>query len=248
MILTPRERVKRAFRHETVDHIPTQINYTGRQAALMAAHFGVPRAELPDRLGNQFLRVDITHTQRLSDDGTVTYDWWGAGFDTHEEGYFVRESPLAESPDLDAYRWPDPEAPGLLDDATRILGADGGQHFVVPNFGWALFERAWSLRGFQTFFMDLVDDPDYVGALLDRIADIQVALAQRFIALGVDGGYFGDDYGGQQNLLISPRMWRALIKPRLRACSRLSAPLVCPSSCIRMGASRRSCLTWSRSD
>jgi len=33
--------------------------------------------------------------------------------------------------------------------------------------------------------------------------------------LGVDGGYFGDDYGAQKNLLFSPRMWRSLIKPRL---------------------------------
>ena len=28
-------------------------------------------------------------------------------------------------------------------------------------------------------------------------------LARRFIDLGVDGGYFGDDYGAQKNLLLS---------------------------------------------
>ncbi|MEA3459444.1 MAG: uroporphyrinogen decarboxylase family protein [Chloroflexota bacterium] len=39
--------------------------------------------------------------------------------------------------------------------------------------------------------------------------------ARRFVALGVDGGYFGDDYGAQKSLLFSPRMWRALFKPRL---------------------------------
>jgi uroporphyrinogen decarboxylase len=39
----------------------------------------------------------------------------------------------------------------------------------------------------------------------------------------VDGGYFGDDYGGQKNLLFSPRSWRRLIKPRL---ARLFAPFV----------------------
>jgi uroporphyrinogen decarboxylase len=50
---------------------------------------------------------------------------------------------------------------------------------------------------------------------LDRVVDVQVARARRFVALGVDGGYFGDDYGGQQALLISPRAWRILIKPRL---------------------------------
>jgi len=42
-----------------------------------------------------------------------------------------------------------------------------------------------------------------------------VALARRFVALGVDGGYFGDDYGAQKSLLFSPRIWRELFKPRL---------------------------------
>jgi uroporphyrinogen decarboxylase len=46
-------------------------------------------------------------------------------------------------------------------------------------------------------------------------------LIQRFIDLGVDGGYFGDDYGAQKGLLFAPRTWRQLIKPRL---VRLFAP------------------------
>ena len=35
------------------------------------------------------------------------------------------------------------------------------------------------------------------------------------MTLGVDGGYFGDDYGAQKRLLFSPKTWRALFKPRL---------------------------------
>ncbi len=226
MPLTHRERVQRAFRHQPVDRLPTQVNYTARTAERLCAHFGTPRAELPARLDNHFLRVDLTFEPSYSQDRSVLYDWWGAGFDTREEGYFVRESPLAGAPDLDRFRWPDPHARGLLDEAKQAIAADRAgatPHFIAPNFGWALFERAWSLRGFQNFFMDMPRDPGYAGALLDRIADIQVALAERFVAAGVDGGYFGDDYGAQDNMLISPRMWRALIKPRLE---RMFAPFV----------------------
>jgi uroporphyrinogen decarboxylase len=77
------------------------------------------------------------------------------------------------------------------------------------------------LRGFDNFFMDMAADPVYAEDLLDRITEIQLVLIQRFIELGVDGGYFGDDYGAQKNLLFSPRMWREFIKPRL---ARLFAP------------------------
>jgi uroporphyrinogen decarboxylase len=51
--------------------------------------------------------------------------------------------------------------------------------------------------------------------LFERITDIQVRLARRFLVIGVDGGYFGDDYGAQRSLLFSPKLWRQLIKPRL---------------------------------
>lgn len=222
-MITPKERTRRAVLHQPVDRLPTQINYTRKHGEHMAAHFGVDLADLPTRLGNHLLRVDISHTPRFSVDGSVLYDWWGAGFDVNEEGYFVRESPLVESKDLDAFAWPDPQAPGLLDGAAESIAADAGQHFVVPNFGWALFERAWSLRGLAEFFMDMVRDPGWSGELLDRITEIQLVLIRRFLALGVDGGYFGDDYGGQQTLMLSPKLWRTLIKPRL---ARLFAPFV----------------------
>jgi uroporphyrinogen decarboxylase len=118
--------------------------------------------------------------------------------------------------------WPDPHEPDLLNDAAAVIAADDGRHFLVPNFGWALFERAWSLRGMVEFFMDMAGDPQFAGELLDRVTDIQLALIRRFLDLGVDGVYFGDDYGGQANMLISPKMWRKLIKPRL---ARLFEPI-----------------------
>ena len=221
MTVTCRERMRRALNHEPVDRIPTQVNYTQAMGQRMAAHLGVTMDELPQRLGNHLLRVDIAHQPRRSDDGRFAFDWWGVGFDTEQEGYFAAVHPLADSKGLDAYAWPDPQAPNLLDGAARTIADDGGEHFSAPNFGFALFERAWTLRGLDTFLLDMALDPGFAGELLERITQIQLVLIQRFLDLGVDGGYFGDDYGAQANLLFSPTMWRSLIKPRL---ARLFAP------------------------
>jgi uroporphyrinogen decarboxylase len=212
-----KERVRRALRREPVDRLPTQINYTGKMGHLLAGHFGVPHDELPDRLGNHLLRVDLTYERRLSGDGTVGFDWWGAGWDTRTEGYWHSSAPLKDSIELDAYPWPDPGAPGLMDSAERTIRDAGPRYFVTPNFGMCLFERAWSLRGFDALLMDMIDRPEWVGDLLDRITAIQIALAKRFIAAGVDAGYFGDDYGAQRSMLFSPRLWRTFMKPRLAA-------------------------------
>lgn len=221
MILSKKERVRRALQFQPVDRIPTQINYTAVTGQNLAAHFDIPLTGLPHYLDNHLLRVDLSYPERLRENGRVRYDWWGVGFDTREEGYFAAVSPLGGNADLDAFAWPDPHDPDLLAAARQAISDDAGEHFIVPNFGFALFERAWSLRGFEQFFIDLAADPGYAGQLLERITEIQLALIHRYLDLGVDGGYFGDDYGAQKNLLFSPRMWRQQIKPRL---ARLFAP------------------------
>jgi len=215
MSLTHKERMRRALLHESVDRLPTQINYTQALGQKMAGHYGISEQDLPKHLGNHMVRVDIHFEPKVSEDGKTKYDWWGVGFAAEEEGYFTSVNPLTDSKDLDSYPWPDPNAPGLLNAASTIIEDDAGQHFITPNFGFALFERAWSLRGLDTFMMDMVLDPGFAEELLDRILGIRLVLIRRFIALGVDGGYFGDDYGAQKNMLFSPKMWRKYIKPRL---------------------------------
>jgi uroporphyrinogen decarboxylase len=221
MNMTRRERMLRALTHEPVDRIPTQINYTAGMGRKMAAHFGLQVNDLPEFLGNHMIRVDLSFPKKLSEDGSLEFDWWGVGFHTQEEGYFAAVSPLEGQNDLDAFPWPDPDDPRLLAQAEETIEKVGNSYFITPNFGFALFERAWTLRGFEQFFMDMAVDPDFTNELLDRITEIQLKLIHRYLDLGVDGAYFGDDYGAQKNLLFSPLMWRSYIKPRL---ARLFAP------------------------
>ncbi len=205
----------RALRRDPVDRLPTQSNYTRLMGRLLSEHFGIPEAELPARLGNHLLRVDIDHPRRTNEDGSIDFDWWGAGWDTRTEGYWHAFAPLRDSLDLDGYPWPDPNDAAILSTAERTILRDGANYFIAPNLGMCLFERAWSLRGFDALLMDMLERTEWVEELLDRITEIQLTLSQRFVAAGVAGGYFGDDYGAQRAMLFSPRLWRRLIKPRL---------------------------------
>ena len=213
--MTRKERMRRALLREPVDHLPYQTNFTGAMGRRLAEHFGISEGQLQDRLGNHLLRLDVLHIRQRNADGSIEYDWWGAGWDTRTEGYWHSFAPLANSLDLDGYAWPDPGAKDLLENAHKAITTRGTEYFVAPNFGMCLFERAWSLRGFDALLMDMAERPEWVEQLFDRIADIQIRLAQRFMAAGVDGGYFGDDYGAQRSMLFSPRTWRRLVKPRL---------------------------------
>lgn len=241
-----KERVRAVLRREPVDRLPVQVSYTKRMAEKLSVHFGCPVGELPSLFGNHLLRVDVsfhgprltgstqpentaprTDTSPSADTRLPAADWWGVVFNDREEGYFVEVHPLKDLNEIDAFPWPDPEAPDLLDAAVAALNSEktdtGDARFVIPNFGFALFERAWSLRGLEDFMMDLLTEESKAEALLEKITMIQVRLAKRFVGLGapgaggcVDGGYFGDDLGAQKGLLFSPELFRKIFKPRYR--------------------------------
>ena len=184
-------------------------------APRLAEALGCAEADLPARLGNHMLRVGLSCPSVPGPDGESTLDWWGCGWRTGVEDSWQTLTPMAGTADPSRFSWPDPSAPGLLDEATAALASDPLGRFVVANMDCCLFERLCALRGYDTALMDLLDDQGFIGEVLDRITDIQLLLAKRFVSAGVDGGFFADDYGAQRGLLFSPRVWRKLIKPRL---------------------------------
>ena len=62
-----------------------------------------------------------------------------------------------------------------------------------------------------------------INKLADAIIDYDAAALRCAIEAGCDGVSFGDDYGTQYTMLMSPEMWRSFFKPRLK---RLFAPAV----------------------
>lgn len=133
----------------------------------------------------------------------------------------VVESPLAEATvdDLEAYPWPDPLDPGRFDGLAEevqylyhetpyaLLGDCGFKNF---------FERCWSLMGMERALIDLVADQGFYRAVLDKLFEINVAATQRF--LEITGPYLtairtSDDLATQDSLLMSPKTYRALLKP-----------------------------------
>jgi len=79
------------------------------------------------------------------------------------------------------------------------------------------FQMACDLRGTEQFMLDLATNPDFARALLERIGDSFCAFLDAY--LGECGLYIdmielpGDDYAGNENLLISPAMFRKFIQP-----------------------------------
>lgn len=122
--------------------------------------------------------------------------------------------------DLDHFPgWPD------MDDPTRVAHvkeearrlAEENRYAIMAT-PWLLFpfERALAMQGMETFLVNMVIDPELARALLERIASHCKRLMAHFLeALGdnVDIIKIGDDLGTQDSLLMSPAMYRKMLKP-----------------------------------
>jgi len=78
-----------------------------------------------------------------------------------------------------------------------------------------LFETAWQIRGFEELTTDMLDNPELVECLLDRLLQLRIRQAVLYAEAGVDVLMLGDDVAMQTGMLISPREWRKWLKPRM---------------------------------
>jgi uroporphyrinogen decarboxylase len=159
--------------------------------------------------------------------GVETYtDEWGVLYRKIENPsgshYEMASHPLAHATlkDLDDFPWPDPADPALVEglEAKAYDLYTNTDFALVGKFSNSLFEQSFILRGLEQLFMDLSLDPEFVCALMDKLTDLAIELVR--VGLQACGKYLqilrlaGDDMGHQRGTLLSPKLFRQIIKPR----------------------------------
>jgi uroporphyrinogen decarboxylase len=91
-------------------------------------------------------------------------------------------------------------------------------NYAIIGTPWLLFplERAFAMQGMDTFLLNMSMNPDLASALLHKIYALCKTLMGHFLdETGdlIDMIKIGDDLGTQESLLMSPRMYRAVLKP-----------------------------------
>ena len=129
------------------------------------------------------------------------------------------EWPLAAATsveDLRQHAWPEPEWWDFTPLRDLMAQLDAHEEYHLRFRIGSVFELSWQLRGMQEFLMDLVNQPEIPQYIMERLTDVYVENTRRVLELAgdrLDMVYFYDDVATQQNLMISARMWRRLIKP-----------------------------------
>lgn len=150
-------------------------------------------------------------------------DDWGSGQKEVEPGvWYPGVHPLTEAQSIDEieqYPWPN------TDDFSRVAHVretarrlrEQNQYAVIGT-PWLLFplERAFAMQGMDTFLVNLAVNPEFAEALLKKITGLCKQLMGNFLReCGdlIDIIKIGDDLGTQTSLMISPKMYRKVLKP-----------------------------------
>jgi len=212
--MTNRERVLASFAHEQPDRTPYMIGFTEKAWNAMVAHYG--SADFAAQMDNCFqdVRARPGPLDRRLDEST-----WQDEFGVQWDRSIDRDignvcNCVVPERDADALAWPDPHAPAKWEGFAEACAAAPGQcrQFAI---GFSLFERAWTMRGMERLFVDMIEAPSFVDALLDAICDYNVALVEHACTYDIDAVHFGDDWGSQRGLLMGPKLWERFLQPRL---------------------------------
>jgi len=133
----------------------------------------------------------------------------------------ISHHPLADASieELEAYPFPDgtdeTRFTGLREEAMRLRKQT--PYALSTGIGGVVYETCWYLRGLQRWFMDMIENPAFCGALLDKMTgfwmDYYVGFMKHIGSI-VDVVMIGDDLTGQDGPLFSPDFYRAVVKPR----------------------------------
>jgi len=120
---------------------------------------------------------------------------------------------------LAAFRWPDPLQEGrffgLAEEAERLH--DTGCAILAEASIRGVLEWAQDLHGMEATLMDMALNPLAIEDLFDRITEFLIGLWERMLEImgeNIDICMPADDLGMQIGPIMSPEMYRKLLKPR----------------------------------
>ncbi len=133
----------------------------------------------------------------------------------------ITHHPLAEATmeDIASYPFPDGSDPsrfeGVREEVLKIR--ENTPYAVSTGIGGVVYETCWYMRGLERWFMDMMENPSFCEALLDRVLKFWLDYYTGFMKeIGdiIDVVMIGDDLAGQNGPLFPPEFYRSVVKPR----------------------------------
>lgn len=217
--MIPRDVVKKAFQFAECGETPFCLGVLPEHERMLTEHYGseawrskvkpyIQRVTACDHLMSLSAPVDVP--------GGFVRDLFGIVWKIGSIDKII-EPPLKEAT-LDRYRFPDVDSYYDRFVVPRWENELAGttESFRIGEHVFGLFERSWSLRGFESFLMDLVDNTAFCEELIENVADWIARSVERLLETPLDAVFFTDDYADQRGMIFGLERFRKLFKPHWR--------------------------------
>jgi uroporphyrinogen-III decarboxylase len=117
--------------------------------------------------------------------------------------------------DFSTLKFPDPLNKDRFSEVKKTMELYPERYYIA-SLVLTGFTIMTFLRGFANTLEELYLEPEKTAMLADKIFGFEEGIIKQLKAYGFDGVAFYDDWGDQNNLLISPKLWRDFFKPRYK--------------------------------
>jgi uroporphyrinogen decarboxylase len=220
--MNAKQRVHAALRRQPVDRVPIFMWFHPQTAANLGRYLNLPPSAVGEALGNDIRQAWVSNNYAMEGivhphDGQGHTDAWGIQWVKSGPFNQIVRSPLAQADraDILAHDHPYAQMDALLANMDPVV-AVADRFFIGCDVSPCLFEMLCRVRGMEQTITDLAADRPLAEHLLARAAAFALALSREACnRFPLDMLWTGDDIGGQQGMIMSPRTWRELIKPHL---------------------------------
>lgn len=212
--MTNKERVLAAIHFRDPEYTPHFVDFTTQMYEKMVAYTGDPNYI---KTVNNHVTMTILNAPQVEirpgffrDEFGVIWNKTGADKDIG----VIDNILLQEPEDLETFQFPSVDEPRIRAQLQELQDSDPN-NFRIAAIGFTIFERAWTLRGMEDLLCDMILNPEFVNALLDKITENLMQILDIALEYDFDCFHFGDDWGQQRGLIMGPQAWRTYIKPRM---------------------------------
>lgn len=199
---------------------------------------GIPDAGAHQQLFDYFHVSSISELIEILDDDIVpvelpyhssTANAIYAAFDFAQKGSVCREHRTLNSPgffenrtdpkDVDLFDWPDPARYISPDECTQLVSQASPERVRLGVIWSAHFQDACAAFGMENALMTLHTAPEMFRAVIERIVEFYLQANEIFYSATsghLHAVLIGNDFGGQQGLMVSPEMIRKFALPGTR--------------------------------
>ncbi|MDR2938155.1 MAG: uroporphyrinogen decarboxylase family protein [Prevotellaceae bacterium] len=218
--MTHLERFLATVERRAVDYPASWLGIPHPDAlANLYTHFGVKTEdELKAKINDDVFAVEMPYHSPTSNAIYAAFDFAKDKHGNPEErtltapGFF---EDFSDPKDVDKFPWPDPAK--YIDPALcrKVVDDVPKRDYAVMGVLWsAHFQDTCAAFGMETALMKMVAEPEMFKAVIDRITDFYLKANEIFFEATkgkLHAVLFGNDFGSQQGLMVSPDMLREFV-------------------------------------